>query len=631
MIRITQLRLPVHHTDGQLRDKIIKTLRIRPGELQSYTIARRSLDARDKSDIRYSYAVDVTLADGARPGRRIDGKELISFDPQPYKIPRVSLNAHDTHGRAAPVIVGCGPAGLFAGLALARAGLSPIIIERGEPAAERKKCVERFWETGELNMDSNVCFGEGGAGTFSDGKLNTLVKDTDGRHAMVLRTLVEFGADPPIMYDQKPHIGTDQLIGIVTAMRREIERLGGTVLFNTRLADIITDDAGICAVVLEKSHTASSVESCGRAEYTVGDSCRDAYADNKRAGRENNHEACREHSHENRAEGGHHEDMEHLPCRELILATGHSARDTFAMLRGHGIYMQPKAFAVGLRIQHPQEMIDISQFGEREASFLSPASYKLTARTGSGRGVYSFCMCPGGYVVNASTEHDMLTVNGMSYSGRDSGTANSALIVTVTPEDFTAYKGYCNDGCNRAHESCTKRGQGCQQSHMSAAARYHENRISEPQLTDPMIGIEFQRMLEQAAYREGGGSIPVQLLGDYLRGADSKAFGDTVPRFKGAYTFGRLDRAFPAFIREAIADVMPEFARKIKGYDREDAVLAGIEGRTSSPVRIVRDERGIGSIPGLYPCGEGAGYAGGITSAAMDGLLAAERIIEKYL
>ena len=621
MIRITQLRLPVHHTDNQLREKIIKTLHIRPGELQSYTIARRSLDARDKSDIRYSYAVDVTLADGARPGRRIDGKKLISYDPQPYKIPRVSLNAHDTHGRAAPVIVGCGPAGLFAGLALARAGLSPIIVERGEPAAERKKRVERFWETGELDTDSNVCFGEGGAGTFSDGKLNTLVKDTDGRHAMVLRTLVEFGADPSIMYDQKPHIGTDQLIGIVTAMRREIERLGGTVLFNTRLADIITDDAGIKAVVLEKKSTASTTEShvksasasvCKESDEHAIDTCKTGTnTDNKT----NQHDA----------------NMEYLPCRELILATGHSARDTFSMLRGHGIYMQPKAFAVGLRIQHPQEMIDISQFGEREASFLSPASYKLTARTGSGRGVYSFCMCPGGYVVNASTEHDMLTVNGMSYSGRDSGTANSALIVTVTPEDFMAYADGYNDCCNRENKNNIERGQGYQQSHMSAAARHHESRISEPQLTDPMIGIEFQRMLEQAAYREGGGSIPVQLLGDYLRGADSSSFGDTVPRFKGAYTFGRLDRAFPAFIREAIADVMPEFARKIKGYDREDAVLAGIEGRTSSPVRIVRDERGIGSIPGLYPCGEGAGYAGGITSAAMDGLLAAERIIEKYL
>ncbi len=602
MIRITQLRLPVHHTDNQLREKIIKTLRIRPGELQSYTIARRSLDARDKNDIRYSYAIDVTLTDGARPGRRIDGKDLISYDPQPYKIPRVSLNAHDTHGRAAPVIVGCGPAGLFAGLALARAGLNPIIVERGELAVERKKRVERFWETGELDTDSNVCFGEGGAGTFSDGKLNTLVKDTDGRHAMVLRTLVEFGAEPSIMYDQKPHIGTDQLIGIVTAMRREIERLGGTVLFNTRLADIITDDAGIKAVVLEK-----------------------------KCSRENRHKDSQEKNSESIKGNQHDANMEYLPCRELILATGHSARDTFAMLRGHGIYMQPKAFAVGLRIQHPQEMIDISQFGEREASFLSPASYKLTARAGSGRGVYSFCMCPGGYVVNASTEHDMLTVNGMSYSGRDSGTANSALIVTVTPEDFTAYAGGCNDGCNRECNSGIERGQGCQQAHMSAAARHHDNRISEPQLTDPMMGIEFQRMLERAAYREGGGSIPVQLLGDYLRGADSKAFGDTVPCFKGAYTFGRLDRAFPAFIREAIADVMPGFARKIKGYDREDAVLAGIEGRTSSPVRIVRDERGIGSIPGLYPCGEGAGYAGGITSAAMDGLLAAERIIEKYL
>lgn len=556
MIRIAQLRLPVHHTERQLREKIIKLLRIDSRALRSYSIVRRSIDARDKGDIRYSYTIDAELCEGKRPGRNVDGKALSYVNSCEYVIPHLSDDRQKyrsgNHQRLSPVIVGCGPAGLFAGLALARAGLEPILIERGDPAQTRRVKVENFWDGGSLDENSNVCFGEGGAGTFSDGKLNTLVKDTDGRHRMVLKTFVEYGADPSILYDQKPHIGTDRLIGIITAMREDMERLGARVLFNARLEDIIADDKGIQEIVLKKDSGITEI----------------------------------------------------IKCRELVLAIGHSARDTFSMLKSRRIHMQPKAFAVGLRIQHPQHMIDVSQFGEKEADFLGPASYKLTERSKSGRGVYSFCMCPGGYVVNASTESGMLTVNGMSYSGRDSETANSALIVTVTPEDFDISGNENKPGCGFTRQNADE---------------------------DPLKGIAFQRMLERAAYREGSGSIPVQLLEDYLRGRASTSFGETQPRFKGAYGFARLDEAFPGFIHDAISDVMPRFGRKIKGFDRGDAILAGIEGRTSSPVRIVRNERGEGSVPGLYPCGEGAGYAGGITSAAMDGLLAAERIIAKYI
>jgi uncharacterized protein len=575
MIRITQLRLSIHHTEQELKNKIIKTLRIDPKALESYQIARRSLDARDKGNIIYSYTVDVALAKGAKTGRKVDGREIMYYEPREYRIHAVS---QQNSGRVPPVIVGCGPAGLFAGLALARAGLEPLILERGEDAVSRKRRVEHFWETGELDTSSNVCFGEGGAGTFSDGKLNTLVKDPDGRHGAVLKTFAEFGADPSIMYDQKPHIGTDRLIEIITAMRREIERLGGRVCFNAEVTDLAIDENGIREVII-KRHIRPDAAGCP-----------------------------------GKGKDEDHIETDRIACRELILAIGHSARDTFSVLKDRGLYMQPKAFAVGLRIQHPQHMIDVSQFGEKEADFLSPAAYKLTGRARDGRGVYTFCMCPGGYVVNASTEQGMLTVNGMSYSGRDSGTANSALIVTVTPEDFAAYA-----------ELAAKRGYP---DHVRPESSSHHE-IS--QTDDPLLGIYFQRSLERAAFNECGGKIPVQLLGDYLAGRPSTGFGETAAKFKGACGFGRLDTAFPSFIKESIADVMPEFGRKIKGFDREDAILAGIEGRTSSPVRIVRNENGLSNIQGIYPCGEGAGYAGGITSAAMDGLLAAERIIEKYL
>ena len=527
MIRINQLKLPVRHTEEELREKILRTLRIRPGQLISYRILKQSLDARKKEEIRWSYVIEAEVQPGVRI--RTDGKNILLADRPVYHWPE----PEDGGPKRKIIIAGCGPAGLFAGLALARAGLKPLLIDRGEDAVSRKKTVERFWETGALDPMSNVSFGEGGAGTFSDGKLATLVRDESGRNTAVLETFVRFGANPAILYQQKPHIGTDCLIGIITALRREIESLGGEVRFRTQMTDLMIKDGRLTGI---------------RVRTPEGN-------------------------------------MDELSCDGLVLAIGHSARDTFAMLEQRQLILQPKAFAVGLRIQHPQQMIDRSQFGPEEAEYLSPASYKLTARASGGRSVYSFCMCPGGYVVNASTEAGRTAVNGMSYHARSSPSANAALAVTVTPEDFP-------DG-------------------------------------SVLSGVEFQRRLEEAAWKAAEGGIPVQLLGDYLQGNESHGWGDTVPCFRGKTAFARLDRIFPDFLRESIAGVMPEFERKIRGYSRPDAILAGIETRTSSPVRILRDESYLSNIEGIYPCGEGAGYAGGITSAAMDGLRTAEKILEQ--
>ena len=525
MIRINQLKLNIHHTDKELEDRICKVLRIKSSELDTYYIVKRSLDARKKSEILYSYTIQAEVRDEDRVLAKNRDANVSRDASIYYCIPENGKEV--LHHR--PVIAGFGPAGMFAALSLARAGLKPVVIERGEDAATRKKTVEHYWKTGELDTSSNVSFGEGGAGTFSDGKLNTLVKDVTGRNTEVLRTFVEFGADSEIMYVHNPHIGTDMLIDIVTSIRREIIRLGGEVRFGTALKDIDAEDGRLRSIILS--------------DGTIMD------------------------------------------CEVLILAIGHSARDTFYMLRDRAFGMEAKAFAVGLRIQHPQDMIDRAQFGP-EAEFLSPAGYKLAETASNGRGVYSFCMCPGGYVIDASTEPGRKAINGMSYHRRDSGNANSAIIVSVGPGDFGS--------------------------------------------DDVLAGIEFQRRLEAAAYQSAAGSIPVQLLGDYLQGRDTTDYGEVEPKFRGSAAFARIDECLPSYIHDSIAEVMPRFDAKIAGFGRYDAILAGVESRTSSPVRILRDERLMSCVEGVYPCGEGAGYAGGITSAAMDGLRIAERIIALY-
>ena len=422
-------------------------------------------------------------------------------------------------------------------------GYRPILLERGASMEERQKDVQDFWKTGKLNPESNVQFGEGGAGTFSDGKLNTLVHDTHNRGKEVLRLFVKYGAPESILYDAKPHIGTDILAKVVKNIREAIISMGGEVRFHTKVTGIRTkrsidfsDEPALAMLHLEDTRT------------NIG---------------------------------------EDLLTDVAVLAIGHSARDTFGLLNLSDIKMEPKPFAVGVRVEHPQDMIDESQYGKDAPESIPAAAYKLTAKTKEGRGVYTFCMCPGGYVVNASSEENRLAVNGMSYSGRNGKNANSAVIVTVSPEDFPE-KGILG-------------------------------------------GLAFQRQLEDAAYAEGQGKIPVQLFGDFKKNVPSSSAGTISPQMKGAYSWGNVRSIFPEFIARCLEEGITEFGKKIPGYDRDDAVLSGVESRTSSPVRILRDETLQSSVKGLYPCGEGAGYAGGITSAAMDGLKVAEAVSQKYM
>lgn len=532
MIRISQLKMPLGHSGDGLRAKAAKSLRVRENRIKHLNIVKQSVDARKKPEIRYSYVVDVTLSGLDAEGEkqlvhRLRDRNIAVSQEKPYRCPDCGEAPLD----CPPVIVGTGPAGLFCGLLLARKGYRPILLERGRDVDARTKDVDAFWNGGDLNPASNVQFGEGGAGTFSDGKLNTLVKDASGRNREVLKILVEFGADPSICYVNKPHIGTDVLSRVVKAIRQEIEQLGGQVRFMSQVTDLELSDGQLRALVVNGS--------------------------------------------------------ERIEAQAAVLAIGHSARDTFQMLLEKGLSMEAKAFAVGLRIQHPQAMINRSQYGSEEVKELGAADYKLTFKTGDGRGVYSFCMCPGGYVVNASSEPGRLAVNGMSYHGRAGENANSALIVTVTPEDF-------------------------------------------PDQT-PLGGMHFQRKLEEAAFELGGGKIPVELYGDFKENRPpSGEFGQVQPQFKGAYQFADLRKLWPEELSRALIEGVEAFEGMIAGFSRPDAILAGIESRTSSPVRIPRDEGFESSVRGIYPCGEGAGYAGGITSAAMDGLKTAEEIIRRY-
>ncbi len=527
-VRIQQLKLPVTHTEQELRDRIIRTLRIRPEELIRYEIVRRSLDAR-KEELRYVYLIDADVKREAAVLKKCRGSAEKAKRVR-YRFPEPGT------GRLShrPVIVGTGPAGLFWGPMLARAGYAPVLLERGQRAEERVETVDRFWRLGILDPQSNVQFGEGGAGTFSDGKLNTLVKDPAGRNRKVLELFVEAGAPKGILYEQKPHLGTDLLVGIVRCMREEIVRLGGDIRFGCRMTDLVLESGAVRGIVTRSG------------------------------GRE----------------------PEVLKAEQVVLAIGHSARDTFAVLKERGVPMQPKAFAVGVRVEHPQEMINRSQYGEGYPGVLPPASYKVTRRLEDGRGVYSFCMCPGGYVVNASSEKGMLAVNGMSYQARDGRNANSAMIVTVTPADYGG--------------------------------------------TDVLAGVEFQRKLERAAYELGGGRIPVQTFGDFCADRASVRLGDISPCIKGAYELTSVRAIFPPELSRALEEGIRGCGRLIPGFAGPDTVLSGVESRTSSPVRILRNEELESGISGLYPCGEGAGYAGGITSAAMDGLKIAEAIAKKY-
>jgi len=526
VIRITQLKLPISHTKEDLKKKAARLLRVPPAGLKSVKIVKQSLDARKKGELLYSYTVDVEMEKEAQAVKRAQNSQICLVREQTYEFPPCGLQTL----KVPPVIVGSGPAGLFCGLMLAEAGYRPVILEQGEDVDTRKRKVERFWREGILDPESNVQFGEGGAGTFSDGKLNTLVKDPKKRGHKVLELLVEHGADPEILYVQKPHIGTDVLSQVVKNIRRHIIRLGGVVRFGAKVTDLVIENSRVAGVVLNGAET--------------------------------------------------------MAINQLVLAVGHSARETFSMLDRRGVPMEQKAFAVGLRIQHPQELINEAQYGIKNPGTLGPAPYKVAAKSRSGRGIYSFCMCPGGYVVDASSEPGRLAVNGMSYHDRGGKNANSALIVTVGPDDFPD--------------------------------------------DSPLAGVKFQRRLEELAYECGRGKIPVQLYGDFKKGIPSLGFGEVEPQIKGRFQLGNLREILPESLCVPLVEGIEQFGSRIHGFSRYDSILAGIESRTSSPVRIHRDEQLQSRIRGLYPCGEGAGYAGGITSAAMDGIRVAEEIGRTY-
>jgi uncharacterized FAD-dependent dehydrogenase len=527
-IRINNLSLGIDDDISLLEGKAAKKLGLSEKNFKSFKILRESIDARKKDSIRFSYSVLLECDNEERIVKKAADKD-ITFDAVRYDA-EIQPGSEKLENR--PVIVGMGPAGMFAGLLLARKGYKPLIIERGQCVEERTESIENFWITSKLNLESNVQFGEGGAGTFSDGKLTTRIKDY--RCDYILDELVKAGAPEEILYKGKPHIGTDILKVVVKNIREEIIRLGGEVRFNSKLNKLYTKD-----------HVLKSI---GVNDYEI-------------------------------------------PCSALVLAIGHSARDTYEMLYNSEVILTPKAFSIGVRIEHPQEFIDKNQYG-RFASHpkLRAADYRVAhTNDNMNRGVYSFCMCPGGEVVAAASEDRRLVTNGMSYFKRDKENANSALVVSIKPEDFEG--------------------------------------------SSPLSGIEFQRHYEAKAYNLGGGGYiaPVQLVGDFLEDKVSTSLGAVKPSYRPGYAFGDLRECLPNYVISMLKEGIVEFDKKIKGFAMKEAVLTGIETRTSAPVRIERNEEMQSiSLKGLYPTGEGAGYAGGIVSAAVDGVRVAESIIKRY-
>ncbi|PKL23709.1 MAG: hypothetical protein CVV47_12905 [Spirochaetae bacterium HGW-Spirochaetae-3] len=534
LYRIQNINCPLDHDEHYIRGRVAREIGVGPSLLADFRIERRSVDARDKRNIRIVYTVVAGLES---PSRSLGAKAAALAPAAPYRFPAPARGSNVRDGHR-PIIVGSGPAGLFCALALAEAGYRPIVLERGDDVEARGKAVSSFWTGGELDPESNMQFGEGGAGTFSDGKLTASGSDGSGRDRLVLEEFVAAGAPAEILYQGKPHIGTDYLVRVVAGLRAKIVRLGGTVRFRARVESLAMDGGRVSGVVLE---------------------------------------------------GG-----ERIDSGAVVLAIGHSARDTFAALAAQGVPMERKPFAIGLRVEHPQEMISRAQYGDKwDHPALGAADYKLTHRSADGRGVYSFCMCPGGYVVDASSERGMSACNGMSDFARGSPNANSAIVVAVRPDDLGG-----DDGPEGA-----------------------------------LAGVEFQRRWERLA-RESAGSdpaggrsaLPVQTLEDFVAGKASDCLGGVMPSIRGSYALADLNACLPAFVASGIKEAFPAFDKKIAGFGRPDAVLTGVETRSSSPLRILRDDGLQSSVRGLFPCGEGAGYAGGIMSAATDGIRVAEAV-----
>lgn len=530
MIKISNIKMPVGYTYEELSKKAGEVLSdlFPEDSLPMPKIIRESIDSRVKADVHMVVTVsyDLDLPAVMLKNKKLRDKGISAYDPVIYRFP-FAIDPGPLYKR--PVIIGAGPAGYFAALTLSEAGFRPILLERGKKVNDRILDVSRFWEEGILSSESNTAFGEGGAGTFSDGKLYTGNKDKDGMLQYIRDTFVRFGADPSVSYAAKPHIGTDKLARIMPEMRKAIEAFGGEVRFSNRVDDI------------KKSAS-------GEYEITVTDTA---------AGNEY---------------------MISAPA--VIIAIGHSARDTYKML-GKSLKLEDKPFALGLRIEHKREDIDRAQYGDIVNKVDMPAAdYKITYHSSSGRAVFSFCMCPGGFVVDSSSEEGLLSINGMSYSDRNGNNSNSAIVVSISPED------YAEGGA---------------------------------------FGLIFQEELERRFYDLSGGRIPVQRFEDFKMNRPTTAFGAIKPEIKGSYSYANIREVLPDYISKAIIEAVEDASGRIKGFDDPDAVLSGIESRTSSPVRIVRDEGlNAAGFPGLFPAGEGAGYAGGISSSARDGIRCAE-------
>lgn len=528
MIRVTEIKLPLDHPPSAIVAAVIKKLGINATDLVEYSIFKRGVDARKADAILLAYTLDVTIKGETKILAKLkkDPHVKLAPDTSYHFVAQAPIDL-----KTRPIVVGLGPSGLFAALVLAQSGFKPLVLERGKAVRERTKDTFNFWRKGELNAESNVQYGEGGAGTFSDGKLYSQIKDPKHYGRKVLNEFVQAGAPDEILYVSHPHIGTFRLVGMVEKMRETIIALGGDIRFQSKVDDIEIEDNQVQAVILSSG--------------------------------------------------------ERIPTNHLVLAVGHSARDTFEMIHKRGIYVEAKPFSIGFRIEHPQSLIDAARHGPNaQHPILGAADYKLVHHASNGRSVYSFCMCPGGTVVASASEPGCVVTNGMSQYSRNERNANAGIVVGITPEvDFPG---------------------------------------------DPLAGITLQRKLESQAYKLGGSTYqaPGQLIGDFLANKPSTEFGEVTPSYTPGVHLTNLETALPEYAITAIREAIPEFAKQIKGFDLADGILTGVETRTSSPIRIKRNDDNLQSIntKGLYPTGEGAGYAGGILSAGVDGIRVAEAV-----